>query len=279
MSDKEKGIVEYETDHGNVKLSRDIIIKYLVSGTGKVTNQEIMLFLQLCAYQRLNPFLREAYLIKYGDSQPATMVVGKDVFTKRAYKQKDFDGYEAGVILQIKGAIEYRDGTFWLPESENLVGGYAKVYRQGIKMPYVATVSLEEYIGRKKDGTPNRQWSRMPATMIRKVALVQALREAYPESYQGLYSPEEMPIGQELPTDEVQVPTAKIEGDQPMDPDHWRKDALSPKEDDPPPAGYGSSDMPPSDREVVEEGTLETAMDEEAQAARQTEDDVKDELF
>ena len=28
--------------------------------------------------------------------------------------------------------------------------------------------------------------------MIRKVALVQALREAFPEDYAGLYSPEEM---------------------------------------------------------------------------------------
>ena len=37
-------------------------------------------------------------------------------------------------------------------------------------------------------------WQKMPATMIRKVALVQALREAIPEEFGGLYSPEEMPI-------------------------------------------------------------------------------------
>lgn len=47
---------------------------------------------------------------------------------------------------------------------------------------------------RKKDGTPFPTWAKMPATMIRKVALVQALREAFPEDFQGMYAPEEMPV-------------------------------------------------------------------------------------
>jgi hypothetical protein len=52
-------------------------------------------------------------------------------------------------------------------------------------------VSFEEYAGRKKDGTMNGQWSKKPATMIRKVALVQALREAFPKAFGGLYTAEE----------------------------------------------------------------------------------------
>jgi hypothetical protein len=42
--------------------------------------------------------------------------------------------------------------------------------------------------------------------MIRKVALVQALREAFPEDYSGLYSPEEIPEASEIVLDDAIIP-------------------------------------------------------------------------
>lgn len=189
-------IVKYETDNGEVTLSKDIVKRYLVSGDpSKVTDQEVMMFIQMCRYQGLNPFLREAYLIKFGNA-PATMVTGKDTFVKRAAKSPLCTGYEAGVIVQSKnspGNIEYRKGSLVLP-TENLVGGWAKVYRKDWEVPMEITVSLEEYQRYNNKGELMNNWARMPATMIRKVALVQALREAIPEEFGGLYSPEEMPI-------------------------------------------------------------------------------------
>src|SRR5690606_10607607 len=62
------------------------------------------------------------------------------------------------------------------------------------KVPMEVTVSLQEYQRYNSKGELMRNWKEMPATMIRKVALVQALREAIPEEFGGLYSPEEMPI-------------------------------------------------------------------------------------
>jgi len=75
MSDAQKtALIEYDTDHGKVKLSPAIVKRYLVSGKAElVSDTEVIMFMQLCRYQGLNPFLREAYLIKYGSS-PATMV-------------------------------------------------------------------------------------------------------------------------------------------------------------------------------------------------------------
>ena len=58
MEKKENGIVEYEANGEIVKLSPNMIKKYLVNGDGAVTDQEIMMFLSLCRYQHLNPFLR-----------------------------------------------------------------------------------------------------------------------------------------------------------------------------------------------------------------------------
>lgn len=194
MTNGNTWLIKYETDKGEVRLSPEIVKQYLVSGdSSKVTDQEIMMFLNLCRYQKLNPFLREAYLIKFGN-EPATIVVGKDTYTKRAAKSPLCNGWEAGVVVQKQnGEIEYRKGTLVIP-GEVLIGGWAKVYRKDWEIPLENTVSLSEYKRYTKDGKPMGNWARMEATMIKKVALVQALREALPEEFQGLYSPEEMPV-------------------------------------------------------------------------------------
>ena len=185
------GLVEYEANGEMVKLSPSMIKKYLVSGGGAVTDGEVMMFLSLCRYQHLNPFLKEAYLIKYSGNEPATIVTGKDVFTKRADATPNYAGKQAGVIVvDAKGDVVEREGAFVLPK-ETLVGGWAKVFIKGHDTPEYAAVALEEYIGRKKSGEINSNWSKRPATMIRKVAVVQALREAFPDRFQGMYVQEE----------------------------------------------------------------------------------------
>lgn len=188
---KSKGEFSYLSNGEEVKLSAATVKKYLVSGdAASVTDQEVMMFLTLCKYQHLNPFLREAYLIKYGNS-PATIVTGKDVFTKRAAKNPRYKGKESGIyVLRADGEIEQREGALALP-NEKIVGGWAKIFVEG-REPEMFTASFEEYAGRKKDGSLNSQWASKPATMIRKVAIVQGLRECFPEEFGGMYSPEEM---------------------------------------------------------------------------------------
>ncbi len=190
---QETAIIEYESNGEIVKISPNTVRKYLVSGDGKVTDEEVMMFMSLCRYQHLNPFLKEAYLIKYSDNSPATLVTGKDVFTKRARRNKDYAGKQAGIIVinEETGEIAEREGTFYLP-SEKIVGGWAKVFIKGYDEPEYVSVSFDECAGRKKDGKLTQVWSARPAQMIRKVALVQALREAFPEDFNGMYAPEEM---------------------------------------------------------------------------------------
>lgn len=200
------------TVHGEtVTLSPEIIKKYLVSGDpSKVTEQELTMFLNMCKFQHLNPFLREAYLIKYGNS-PATMVTGKDVFVRRARASVDFDGYQAGVIVFNKntGEVTEREGGWWMSSEETLLGGWAKVRIKGIATPFYSAVSFNEYAGRDKEGNLNKQWREKPCTMIRKVALSQALREAFPDQNSGMYSPEEIAEAtfMELDDNPVSVPT------------------------------------------------------------------------
>ncbi len=178
-------LVKYNANGEEVQLSRNLIKNYLVNGNGAVTDQEVTMFLSLCKFQHLNPFLREAYLIKYGNS-PATVVVGKDVLLKRAMRSEKFGGLSAGVIVvNANGEIEEREGTFVLPD-ENLVGGWAKVIIKGYDVPFYSSVSMKEY------STGKSNWLTKPGTMIRKVAVAQALREAFPEEMSNLYEQEEM---------------------------------------------------------------------------------------
>lgn len=198
--------VTYESSGTQVTLSPETIKRYLVSGGGAVTDQEVMMFLGMCQAQKLNPFNREAYLVKYGSNSPATMIVGKDVFLKRAQMHPDFDGLEAGIIVMTQdGQIQERNGTFYLPESETLVGGWCKVYQKGRRIPSYESVNLSEYIGRNNKGDVNAQWSKRPATMIRKVALTHALKEAFPNDLGGMYAQEEMDSISDIQLDETPV--------------------------------------------------------------------------
>lgn len=209
---KKEQSTSFQVNGMEVTLTPSVVRNYLVSGDKeRVTMQEVAMFINLCKFSGLNPWLKEAYCIKYG-SEPATMVVGKEAFTKRAEANQTYDGQQSGIIVASDdtGIVEHRTGTFYLP-GEKIVGGWAEVFRKDRKYSTRVEVSFDEYAGRKKDGSLNGQWSKKPATMIRKVAQVQALREAFPGNLAGLYTAEEQ--GQEEPVEFV----ADIPAEQPQE--------------------------------------------------------------
>lgn len=192
---KNTQMVAFQANGTTVELSPQIVRDYLVSGDkDRVTMQEIVMFINLCKFNGLNPWLREAYCIKYGN-EPATMVTGKEAFEKRAENHPQHDGHRAGIIVYDEecGELSYRTGAFYLP-GEKIVGGWAEVYRKDQAQSTRVEVPFDEYAGRKKDGGLNRQWAAKPGTMIRKVALVQALREAFPRTFGGMYDADEVGI-------------------------------------------------------------------------------------
>lgn len=79
-----------------------------------------------------------------------------------------------------------------LLQGEQLVGGWCKVFIQGYENPMFDEVGFSEYAGKRNDGSLNQQWATKPGTMIRKVAVVHALREAFPDEFSGLYDAAEM---------------------------------------------------------------------------------------
>lgn len=162
----------------------DDVKKYICP---EATDQEAYMFMKLCEARGLNPFTNEAYLIKYGGGA-ATTIVGKDAFTRRAEMHPKFNGFKAGIIVEdAEGNLDFsREGTFYVKGKEKLVGGWAEVWRKDRDKPFRMSVSMDEYDKKKSS------WNSMPGTMIRKVALVGALREAFPSEFGGLYDSAEM---------------------------------------------------------------------------------------
>ena len=184
-------LAKYEDASGREVTLTDVDIKRVICDNPNVTDKEMKLFVELCKAQRLNPFVKEAYLVKYGGN-PATMVVGKDVYTKRAQANPRFRGLQAGVfVVDGNGKGKEREGSMVLP-GETPVGAWCKVFVEGYDVPIYDSVSFDEYAGKKRDGSLNSTWAGKPGTMIRKVAVVHALREAFPEDFQGLYDAAEM---------------------------------------------------------------------------------------
>lgn len=183
---KERGKVTYQVAGQDVTLSYNIVRNFLTKGNGDVTDQDLTQFISICKYNQLNPFLGEAYLVKYGTS-PAQMITSKEALMKRAEANENYDGMQGGVIVLRDGKVEELEGCFKLPE-DKLLGGWAMVYRKDRKYPYVSRVTLDEYD--KKQST----WNEKKSTMITKVAKVQALREAFPAQLGAMYTAEERDI-------------------------------------------------------------------------------------
>ena len=176
-----------------------------------ITDSELALVMGLCQAQNLNPFTRDVYIIKYGTA-PASIVTGKEVFTKRANAQKNYQGFEAGVtFINAKGEVCQRQGSsIYKAAKETLIGGWCRVFVEGRK-PFYDEVTLDEYQLTDKDGKPKSNWAKMPATMIRKVALVHCLREAFPNDFQGLYCSEEMGKAGEQAAQLEETPAPTVE--------------------------------------------------------------------
>lgn len=170
----------------------------------KASDPEIFVFMRLCEAHKLNPFLREIYIIKYDGNAPASYVVGKDTFTQRAEANPDFTGYRAGVIVQRQNQVVMEDGSFLLP-GDVLLGGWFEGRRKRMDIPFLHKVAMSEY------STGQSVWRKMPATMIRKVAIVQGLREMFPTMFGGLYDGAELNVESVLNETEPTVPLTQNE--------------------------------------------------------------------
>lgn len=191
-------IVRYkDRDGAEITLTPQDVAAYCYSGNAQLTQRDVVNFMATCQALGANPFLKDVYLVKYGNSEDAQIMAGKNYYTRVAAAIDTYDGATAGIItVDAQGAVAYRAGSFAAP-GETCVGGWAEVHDKRWSVPVRAEVAMGEY------NSGRSLWKSKPMTMIRKVALVQALREAYPDRFAGTYDAAEMPAHKEpsQPTD------------------------------------------------------------------------------
>lgn len=161
-------LAEWKTlDGQSITLSMDDVKQYFCSNA---TDKEIMVFLETARTWGLNPWKREVHLVKYGNS-PAQIIVGYEVYLKRAERTGKLNGWKCW----IEG-----DG----PNAKAVV----EIYRKDWGQPF----RWEVYRAEADRGQAT--WKQMWRFMLRKVAIAQGFRLAFPEELGGMpYVPEEVP--------------------------------------------------------------------------------------
>jgi len=166
-----------------VAIPPDTVRELLFAGaSAQPTTPEIQVFLQVCAGLECNPWLGQIHLVKPRQDLPAYIVVGIAHYVERASDHPAYHGHQAGVIVEQKGERILQEGEAVFP-GQTLIGGWAEVWRNDRKFSYKAQATVAQY---KPQGVSSQThpWVSKTGTMIRKVALQHALKEAFP----GLFS-------------------------------------------------------------------------------------------
>lgn len=185
--------VKYEVDGEEISLNPSVVLNYLIDDRNmeNISQKEMARIIMTLKARNLNPFTGDVVIQprKNKDgSVSCSMVTTKDFFTRRAESNPRYRGKKAGItVLSRDGRLVKRAGSaVYRDLGEKLLGGWCEVYIEGHDEPEYAEVSLSEY------DQGYALWKSKPATMIRKVAVSQALRESFPNDFNGLYEPEEM---------------------------------------------------------------------------------------
>jgi len=150
------------------------------------THAEFAMFREICRATGLNPFKREIWFIK--TERKCQIMTGVNGFYEVANKHPMYDGIEIeyGNEIEAKAGGNRTVVTFdWIE---------AKVYRKDRSRPQTFRAFWREYAQELVTKNGNfSNWAKMPSVMLSKCAESMALRKAFPQELNGLYTAEEMP--------------------------------------------------------------------------------------
>lgn len=173
-------------NHGLVVSGEEAIELVKQTLMPNATNAELAFFVEVCNRMNLDPFRREIHPVK-------RRVREGDRYVERWVFQTGIDGYRkrAAATGQYAGSEE----AFDVPMTENYPNvATCTVYRMvgGQRVPFVASAKWNEYVQTDRQNHPTAMWRKMPFVMLSKCAESRALRKAFPDELNGVYSEEEL---------------------------------------------------------------------------------------
>ncbi len=140
------------------------VVKDYLAMVGQNVPQNITKkFIEICKVFNLNPLKKEIYLIPRKGG--VSIVVGYEAYLKRAERSGKLDGWKV-----------WTEGN----SEENTLKACIQIKRKDWSEPFYHEVYYLEY---KQD---TKIWKTKPITMIKKVAIAQGFRLAFPEELGGL---------------------------------------------------------------------------------------------
>lgn len=152
-------------------------IEYLSSMGLNLPQGQKEQFIELCQMLNLNPFLREIYAVGYKDK--FNIIIGYNAYLKRA---------------EMTGLLGH--WNHWTEGEGDKMKAVIEIHRKDFTGPFRHEVYLAEY---KQD---TQIWKSKPITMIKKVAVAQGFRLAFPTEFGS------MPYIQEEYDPEMEQPQA-----------------------------------------------------------------------
>ena len=187
--------VEYVDHYGEkLKLTLNMVRNYLVTGNKDlVTDQELTFFMHQCRALKLNPFLRECWLIKYSANETAQIIESIHHIRTNAMKHPQCVGWQKGIIIQHKsGEIVRTSGL--LPKDATLLGAWFNAKPKGWEIDFELEINLAGYVKTKRDGSITAFWQpHNQPSQIMKVVESQGLRTLFSETVGNVYIEEELP--------------------------------------------------------------------------------------
>lgn len=159
------------------------------------TDKELFMFMGVARSYGLNPMKREIHFVKYGNSA-ASIIVGYETYLKRAERTGKLDGWKC-----------------WIEDvgkpSERAV---IEIKRKDQSMP----ITWEVY--RKEFDKQQSSWKSMPTFMLKKVAIAQGFRMAFPDDLGGMpYIPEELPASEKVTSENLSKQDVDVADYEPAD--------------------------------------------------------------
>ena len=177
---------------GTLRLIRNLYCK-------ECNDDEFARYMYYCSKYKLDPMEGYVECVKYSLKSPAMIFLGKRALLTVASRNKNYDGCQTGIFYRNPNRIVTQntpgepnkeptysiyvveDGKKKRPE----LYAYCIVYRKDKKIPTYVEIKASEY----HRGT--EVWNTKLETMAKKVALSQALEQAFPEEFAAAYVAEE----------------------------------------------------------------------------------------
>jgi len=144
----------------DVELNIEDIKKYIAP---EANDKELFMFVNIAKSYGLNPFKREIHFVKYGNN-PGQIIVGYETYLKRAERTGLLDGWEVKIV------------DIGKPTERAVI----TIYRKDRSHPFVWEVYRREF------DKGQASWKTMPHFMLKKVAIAQGFRLAFPEDLGGM---------------------------------------------------------------------------------------------